>query len=175
MEKSSALERMQSETAYFKNVCKYTVKNIFKFQIVFLLKKPAIYLLPFATIITFVIQNYTIALLMAIFTLVYYTVLPLTYYQGAKRTVKLMAERNGGEVPENTVTFTESALYNTTSGKTVGVEYGAVKRVMTFKDSYYVVTKTNQAFLVSKNGFVLGNPADFPAFIKEKTEKKVKA
>ena len=175
MEKLSAFEKMQSETPFFQNVNQYTVNNIFKFQLVFFLKKPAVYMLPVALIILLVLQSYKMALIMGIFSVVYYVVLPLMLYKGAKNTVKQITERNFGKNPENTVTFTENALYNTAVGNTIGVEYGAVKKVMTFKDCYYIVTRTNQAFLVTKDGFTMGDAAAFPAFLKEKTGKKVKA
>lgn len=174
MEKLSAFDKMQSETPFFQNVCHYTVSNIYKFQLTFLLKNPIFYLLPVSVLLCILVKAYQIALFVGIFSLVYYIFIPVLYYVSAKKTVERIKERNFGKNVENTVTFTENALYNTASGNTIGIEYGAVKKVMSFKDCYYIVTKTNQAFLVSKEGFTMGDAAAFPAFLKEKTGKKVR-
>ena len=76
---------------------------------------------------------------------------------------------------ERTYSYYEDHIESQRNGVQTRISYEAIGRVLSYRDSFYLLMGAEQAFcLVSPmDSFRVGNPDDFQQFIQEKTGKPV--
>lgn len=91
------------------------------------------------------------------------------YFHSIKLTLKRQKEMCGEKVPESVSTVTEEAVVQKASnGAELVLHYVDVKKVIHTKAYFYIWSKTNVIYTLAKDGFTVGSPEGFLAFLKQK-------
>lgn len=163
---------MDDNAIRFENRFRYDYKTLRTLHGIILRKRRAIYLvctLILTGIFAFSIyQGYPISLLskaLVVVLLATWLLLPtITAFTAYRQHVKIM----GGTISGVTVTYTDSGITLQEAQNQVHFQYEQLSRVRKNAGYWMLMIGHNIAIPVDKKQFTQGDPADFPAFIREK-------
>lgn len=112
-------------------------------------------------------QNSYIVLTAAIIAFISAILTPIITIKQLEETGKRL---NNGNLEKTNVKFSDNIVMN--EGKVhLEFEYSQILKIVDTKNFIVLKTSEQSAILVFKNGFLIGNEAEFLKFIKEKTNK----
>lgn len=74
---------------------------------------------------------------------------------------------------KNTYVFYDKYMQIINSSNNIKLNYYKLYKVFETKNYFYLYINKNYSFVLSKDGFSIGNPDDFYKFIKKKTWYKI--
>lgn len=72
-----------------------------------------------------------------------------------------------------TIKFSAEGLTETSRMGTFSMPYGNVERVFYYRERYFLFLDKRHAHILPERAFAVGDPKDFPAFIEDRTGKRV--
>ena len=83
------------------------------------------------------------------------------------------ARRNTPKMENLTLKLGDTELTEKYSGVVVQMPYHNIARVFHYRSCYFLFLDDRRAHILPERAFVVGDPKDFPAFIEEKTGKRI--
>lgn len=163
---------MESSTIRFENRFRYDYKTLRSLHGIIMRMRRTIYLsctlLLIGIFALSIHQGYPISMLskvLAITLLALWVFLPsITAYRAYRQHVNLM----GGTISDVTVTYTDTEITLQEGQNEMHFHYDQLSRVRNGAGYWMLMIGRNIAIPVDKKQFTQGNPAGFPAFIRER-------
>ena len=92
----------------------------------------------------------------------------ISYLLGPKRVARRSARQDAGKNPETTLQFIEDSAVISGSHEEDRLRYAIFDRLDETETTFYLFFNKDRFYVVPKNAFVAGDPADFAAFIEAK-------